>query len=127
MRLKVLKDIYAIYKFNSYSDIPSRIYGSKFYSVAKTEDEISVVCKQSDYINNAKQIDKGWKVLKILGSFDFSLIGIIAEISKILYEYKIPIFTISTYETDYILVKSDDLDKAMDSLRKYNHEVIEEK
>ena len=112
MKLKfiILKDKYAIHRFDSCSDIPTWIKDSDFYSVTKTKDELSIVCKQLDSITEAPEINKDWRVLKLQGPLDFSLVGIIAEIAGILKESNITIFTISTFETDYILVKNKDLD-----------------
>lgn len=127
LRLTLLKNTFAIYKYESDSDIPDWINNSDFYSVTKTKDELSVVCKQLDTINNMQEVSKDWRTFKIEGPLDFSLIGIIAEISKILKENKISIFTISTYDTDYILVKSKDLQGAVDSLKANGHEITYEK
>lgn len=117
LNLIILKDIFAIYRFNSNEAIPERIEDSNFYSVTRTSDELSVVCKQSDSIEGELAVNKDWRVLKIEGHLDFLLVGIIADISGLLKERNIPIFTISTYDTDYFLVRNRDLDKAVDSLK----------
>jgi hypothetical protein len=122
LNLQILNDKYAICKFNTDSDIPDSIKDSDFYSVTRTKDELSVVCKQSGSLNNC-EINENWRILKVAGSLDLSLIGIIAEISGILRDNKIPIFTISTFETDYILVKSKNLNRAVDSLKAKGHEI----
>ena len=126
IKLKVLKDIYAVCKFNSSSEIPSVIYSSDFYSITKAPDELSVICKQSRLINDTQGINKDWRIIKVIGPLDFSLIGIIAEISRILYKNKISIFSISTYETDYILVKNLNLKRALDSLESNGYEITKE-
>ena len=126
IKLKVLKDIYAVCKFNSSSEIPSVIYSSDFYSITKAPDELSVICKQSGLINDTQGINKDWRIIKVIGPLDFSLIGIIAEISRILYKNKISIFSISTYETDYILVKNLNLKRALDSLESNGYEITKE-
>lgn len=123
LNLIILKDIYAIYRFNHDIDIPAWVKDSDFYSVTRTHDELSVVCKQSDLITEGSAVNTDWRIIKIQGPLDFSLVGIIAEVSGILKKIKISIFTISTYDTDYILVKNQDLDKAVDSL-KFNKHVI---
>ena len=125
--ITVLKDMYAIYKLQVDSNLPDWISDSAFYSVTKTKDELSIVCKQRDSTKNLPEANKNWKILKLKGPLDFSLIGIIAEISGILKESKISIFTISTYETDYILVKNDDLNKTVDSLKAKGYQIIYEK
>jgi hypothetical protein len=127
LTLIVLKDKYAIKKLHTNSDIPDWVNDSDFYSVTKTRDELSIVCKQQDPIKNVLNINKDWKILKLRGPLDFSSIGIIAAISGILKKNKIPIFTISTYETDYILVKNDDLNKTAASLKAKGYQIIYEK
>jgi hypothetical protein len=126
LNLIILKDTYAIYKFKGDSDITDLINDSDFYSVTKTQDELSVVSKQLDSVSDMLEINKDWRIFKLSGPLDFSLIGIIAEVSRIFKENKIPIFTISTYETDYILVKSRDLNRAIDSLKANGHEITYE-
>lgn len=121
LNLIILKDTYAIYRFNSDIDIPEWIKDSDFYSVTRTQDELSVVSKQYDSITEEYAVNAGWRVIKIQGPLDFSLVGIIAEVSGLLKKRKISIFTISTYDTDYILVKSQDLGKAVDSLKSNGH------
>jgi hypothetical protein len=127
LTLIILKDIYTIYKFKPDSDIPDWIKNSDFYSVTKTKDELSVVSKQIDLLTETQGINKDWTILRIQGPLDFSLIGIIAEISGILEEAKISIFTISTYDTDFILVKNKNLIKAIDSIKANGHKIKYEK
>jgi len=123
LKLVILKDKYAIHRFDADTNIPEWIDNSDFYSLTKTADELSIVAKQSDSIAESPVINKDWKILKIQGPLDFSLVGIIAEISRILKEINITIFTISTFDTDYILVKNKDLDIAIDSLKANGHEI----
>lgn len=118
MKLKVLKNEYAIYRFITTSNIPEEVYGSDFYSITKTEDEISIVCNALMLSDKKIKRSINWKILKIIGPLDLSLVGIIADISKILSENKITLFAISTYETDYILVKNIDLIRTIDVLNK---------
>jgi hypothetical protein len=117
MNIIVLKNKYSIYKFKGDYVLPDWIYLSDFYSITKTKDELSVVGTQSDIISEKIACSKDWRILKIVGPLDFSLIGIIANISTILKDKKISIFSISTYDTDYILVKQDKLDIGIKALR----------
>jgi hypothetical protein len=126
--LIILKDTFAICRFDSDSAIPEWSGKSQFYSVTRTRDEISIICRQADvYQDNESVIDKDWRILKIKGPLNLSLTGIIADISGILGKSKIPVFTISTYDTDYILVKKDYLDKAITSLKKGGYNILFEK
>ncbi|MFH0760848.1 MAG: ACT domain-containing protein, partial [Bacteroidota bacterium] len=100
---------------------PEWIKDSDFYSVTRTQDELSIVCKQSDSITEESAINTDWRIIKIQGALDFSLVGIIAEVAGLLEKIKISIITISTYDTDYILLKNQDLGKAVDSLKSNGH------
>ena len=117
MNLIILKKRYSIYKFKSDCVLPDWVYLSDFYSITKTKDELSVIAIQTDSISEKITCSKDWRILKVDGPLDFSLIGIIADISIILKEKKISIFTISTYDTDYILVKQNKLNIGIKALR----------
>jgi hypothetical protein len=123
MTLQVLENIYCIYRFDIGSELPPWIYQSEFYSVTKTNDEISVVTLQKRF-NEKIKCSKNWKILKVEGPLDFSLVGIIADISRILKEVNIPIFTISTFDTDYILLGKADLDKGVNALRGNGYTIL---
>ena len=121
MNFIVLRGKYSIYKFKNQSVLPEWIYSSDFYSVTKTKDELSVIAFQTESISEDIVCSNDWRIIKIEGPLDFSLVGIIADIAAIFKEKKIPIFTISTYETDYILVKQKDLSAGMKALRDKGH------
>ena len=129
MKLKfiLLKDSYTIYKLKSKADIPPAVFRSDFYSVTGTNKELSVVCKINLSPGDTLESNKDWRVLTVSGPLDLSLTGIIAEISGLLKEKEISVFTISTYETDHILVKSKDLKQAVETLKNGGHEVLAEK
>ena len=124
--LTILKDKYAVCKFKNDADIPGFIYDSEFYSITKTPDELSIVCRQSENIRDIKnmfEVNKDWRIIKVKTPLDFSSIGVISGISGILKENKISILTISTYETDYILVKNKDLRRVVDSLKESEYKI----
>jgi uncharacterized protein len=126
MKFIVLKGKYSIYKFKNGSALPGWIYSSDFYSVTKTKDELSVIAVQSDIISEDIACSNDWRIFKIEGPLDFSQVGIIADISVIFKEKNIPLFTISTFETDYILVKENDLSTGMKALRDKGHQISTE-
>lgn len=115
--LTVLEKKYSIYKFKQGSVLPEWVYSSEFCSVTSTSDELSVVTVQNDHISDWIAVSKDWRIFRIEGPLDFSLIGVIADISAILKEARISVFIISTYDTDYILVKEKDLNTSIDSLQ----------
>ncbi len=92
--------------------------------LGKTEDEISVVFPTKNVPNNTVSREDDWEGFKIEGVLDFSLVGILAEISNLLAEASISIFAISTYNTDYILVKREQFENAMKVLEKNGYRIV---
>ena len=95
-----------------------------FWFVGKTDEEISLVCKTEDIPAETIGRDDGWKGFRIQGTLDFSLIGILSGLSGILADHKIGIFAISTYNTDYILVKEENYDRALKILASEGYTVV---
>ncbi len=124
LTMKLLKEKFAVCRLDSSQSIPEWIKNSEFYSITKTEDELSVVCDQNNVPSNIK-CEKDWRILKVEGPLDFSLIGILAAISKILAEQGISIFAVSTYDTDYILVKQKDTANAVKALVEKGYQIVE--
>ena len=123
MNFEVLENNYTIYRFGNESVLPDWIYSSDFYSITKTKDEISVVAAQNDLISIDIECNKDWRIIKIEGHLDFSLVGIIADASAIFKRKKISVFTLSTYDTDYFLIKQKDLDVGIHALIENGHKV----
>ena len=95
------------------------IYGGRGTGYeCKTDEESSLVCRTEDVPDNITDREDGWKAFRIEGVLDFSLIGILAKISALLAENEIGIFVVSTFNTDYILVKSENYAKALNALEK---------
>lgn len=84
-----------------------------FWFIGKTDEEISLVCKTEDTPAEAIARNDGWKGFRIRGTLDFSLTGILSKLSGILADHRIGIFAVSTYNTDYILVKEENFDRAL--------------
>lgn len=114
--LELLPEKFDIHKIHQDSSIPPEIYESSFYNVCRTPDELSIVCNSEIRINSI-ECDSDWSCIKVTGTLDFSLIGIIAKISEILKSAAISIFVVSTYNTDYILVKTEKINDAVLSLK----------
>lgn len=94
------------------------------YFIARTDEEISLVCPTEDTPEEALSCEDGWKGFWIEGVLDFSLVGILAQITTILAKQQISIFAISTYNTDYILVKKDAFEKALEILSIHGYKII---
>lgn len=122
MELKTIPYRFTVCKLMSVGELPS---GIDFCFTAKTDEEISLVCKTEDVPENTLVRDDGWKGFRIEGVLDFSLIGILSKISAILAENKVGIFAVSTYNTDYIFVKEENFDKAINALKDNGYDVAE--
>ena len=114
MDLKRLPYQFTVCKLKSVSDL---VPEKDFWFAARTDEEISLVCKTTDCPSDTLERDDGWKGFRIEGVLDFSLIGILSKISSILAENRIGIFAVSTYNTDYILVKEENFEKALSVLK----------
>lgn len=110
MEIKKIECDLTVCKLKSEKDIDLT---KKFYFVGKTDEEISLVCLTEDTPTDTLEREDGWRAFRIQGVLDFSLIGILAKISTILAENKIGIFVVSTFNTDYILVKKENIDRAL--------------
>lgn len=123
LTMRLLKEKYGVCRLDKTDLIPEWSKDSDFFSITKTSDELSIVCFQ-DSIPNDVKCERDWRILKIEGPLDFSLIGILASISTVLAQNGISIFAISTYDTDYILVKDKDINNAVEALVNERYEVI---
>ena len=121
MELKKLPYDLTICKVKSENELD---LNKDFYFVAKTDEEISLVCFTDDTPQNTIERDDGWKCFRIQGVLDFSLIGILSEISSILAENKTGIFAVSTFNTDYILVKEENFEKSLKLLSLNGYSIV---
>ena len=124
MEIKALSDLFSVCKVEDATQID---LSKDFCFIAKTDEEISLVCPTKNVPAVTSARDDGWRGFRIQGTLDFSLIGILAKISAILAEQRIGIFAISTYNTDYIFVKEENFAKALKSLAEHGYKVINEK
>lgn len=108
------------------ADIKEIDLNKKFYFIGRTDEEISLVCKTEDTPAATTERDDGWRGFRIEGVLDFSLIGILSKLSGILAENKIGIFAVSTFNTDYILVKGENFERAMTVLADAGYTVKED-
>ncbi|MBQ1896667.1 MAG: ACT domain-containing protein [Lachnospiraceae bacterium] len=121
MILKKLPYDLTVCKLSDISDIHKV---SEFFFVGKTDEEISLVCRTEDTPSAAVAREDGWKAFRIEGELDFSLVGILSKISGILADNNIGLFAVSTYNTDYVLVKKENFDRAMAVLTTAGYEVV---
>lgn len=123
MELKILEDKYKVVKLKPNEIVPKEIFEEEIYSITRTDEELSIVVKSNLNILNGI-IEDNWSMIKIVGTLDFALIGILSKISTILANAEISIFALSTYNTDYVLLKSDKLEKAIEVLKENGYMFI---
>ena len=90
---------------------------SGLYFIGNTDNELSLVCQTEMTPANTTAREDGWRALRVVGTLDFSLTGILSGIATVLANAKVGIFAVSTYDTDYILVKEENLDRAVEALK----------
>jgi hypothetical protein len=112
MELILLPDSLAICRLDKDAEIPDWALAGSFYTLIRTEDELSIVCPDGHPPSGTK-FDPGWRALKVQGPLAFDEIGILAGLTVPLAEAGIPVFVISTFDTDYLLVKEPKLSKAI--------------
>ena len=104
-------------------DIPPALLREDFCFIGKTDEELSLVCRTEQVPADTLAREDGWRGFRIEGMLDFSLIGILAPIADILAKNHVGIFALSTYNTDYILVKREQLETAIAALRAGGYEI----
>ncbi|MBC8330482.1 MAG: ACT domain-containing protein [Anaerolineae bacterium] len=125
LRLSLFPSEYAVCQLPPDTDFPSWVRGGELLSLTRTADELSIVCLSSLVPADVKA-EYGWRAIKVLGSLDFSLVGVLAHLTDSLAKAGVSIFALSTFDTDYILVKSNTIDRTIDALRKAGYEWIQE-
>ena len=121
MKLKFLKSDFSVCKLR---DLSRLNLASGLYFLSKTADELSLVCFTEDVPDNTVIADHGWRAFRVEGPLDFSLVGILSRIAQILAGRNISIFAVSTYDTDYVLVKADKIDEAREVLLQSGYDIV---
>ena len=107
------------------TSIPVWAQESKFFCVTRSSDELSIVCEEhvcdEHRLPKDIRVEPGWVALQLEGPFPFSMTGVLASFLQPLAEAKIPIFAISTFDTDYVLVKRENLERAQEALATAGH------
>jgi hypothetical protein len=123
LRLSVLGRQMAVCRLDPTARVPDWATTNDLFSVTRTPDELSVVCPQASVPEGVER-EGGWCVLKLEGPFEFSEVGVLASVTAPLAEAGVGIFAVSTFDTDYVLVKEEQLDPAVAALRGWSHEVL---
>ena len=114
MELKIIPQEFSVCKVSDYSQVD---LNQPFVFIGSTDEEKSLVCPISFVPRNTVTREDGWRAFRIEGVLDFSLIGILSKISSLLADKSIGIFAISTFNTDYILTKTENFERAIQALK----------
>lgn len=120
LQLLVLSDLYAICRLDKDAPISAWASSGNTFSITRTADELSIVCPQG-IVPDGVRCDRGWRCLRVAGTMDFSMIGVVASLVTPLTDAGISVFVVSTFDTDYVLVKEVELKKALAALRAAGH------
>jgi len=118
--LSVLEETFSIHRLAPDASFPEAVSECDFYSLSKTTDELSLVCPEHLAVKSEKS-NPDWKCLKVAGPLDFELTGILAGITDVLAKEKLSVFAISTFDTDYILIKKQGLTAAISALERVGY------
>jgi uncharacterized protein len=124
LRFSVLPGTFAVLRLAPDADVPAGLLVPPFHSVTRTPVELSVVCPETAVPEGARA-ETGWALLALAGPFPFELVGILASVLGPLAAAEVSIFALSTFDTDYVLVKRELLAKAIDALTAAGHDRVE--
>jgi len=122
LTLTLLEEHLAVCRLDAAAGIPAWATAASLFSVTRTADELSIVCPEG-LVPDGIRCEKGWRAFELEGPFEFSEVGILSAVASPLAEAGVGIFAVSTFDTDYVLVKEERLDLAADALRAREHEV----
>lgn len=120
--LKLLPGTFAIARLAADALLPAWAGKPSFLSVTRTADELSIVCEEHHVPNDVRH-DRGWRCLRVAGPLDLRLTGVLASLLQPLADAGVSIFALSTFDTDYLLVRSAQLERALDALGAAGHRV----
>ncbi len=120
LRFSVLPGSYSVLRLPPDADVPAGVLVPPFHSVTRTPAELSVVCPEGAVPEGAR-VETGWALLALAGPFPFELVGVLSSVLAPLAKAGVSIFALSTFDTDYVLVKKDRLADALDALTAAGH------
>lgn len=122
MKLFTLDELYAVARLEPDAPLPEWAQAGHFWSITRSDAELSIVCREDD-VPPAASAERGWCAFEVAGPLDFSLTGVLSSLVSPLAEAEIPIFVVSTFETDYLLVREHNLERAVAALTEAGHAV----
>lgn len=118
--LRLLDDTFAVCRLDGRAPVPAWATAGRVFSVTRTPDELSVVCPQRA-VPEGVRCEGGWRCLQVVGPIAFAEVGVLASLVNPLADAGVSDFAISTFDTDYLLVKQELLEKALAALRGAGH------
>ena len=125
LELEVLAGFFTIHRLNPCDELPIQLMSDEIWFSGRSEREFSLVCS-SEIQLDALVSDPGWRCLRVSGKLDFDMVGVLAGLTNCLATADIPVFVVSTFETDYLLVKGDRLGSAVQALNESGYSVVED-
>src|SRR5262249_13951018 len=123
LTLRVLPGRYAVCRLSAGANVPTWATG-ELVSVTRTPDELSIVCRE-DGVPSGAHSERGWRCLRVVGTLDFELVGLLAALLLPLAEAGVSVFALSTFDTDCLLVREADLTRAVGALQSAGHVIGE--
>jgi hypothetical protein len=121
--LRVLPQTLAVCRLDGADPFPEWVGASRFSSITRTESELSIVCEGA-LVPAAVRAVHGWRCFEVEGPFEFSIVGVIAALTKPLADADVSVFTVATFDTDYILVRGEDLERAICAFEASGHTIL---
>jgi uncharacterized protein len=122
LQLRLMRGPYAVSQLGPSTSIPDWADGPGFVSISRTADELSIVCL-AERVPDGVRSERGWSCLQLVGPFEFALTGVLLAVLRPLAEAGIGIFAVSTFDTDYVMVKAERLAEAFSALEQAGHQV----
>lgn len=122
LSLEILPERFAVYRLEPGVAVPAPSPHASFFSVTRTMDELSIVCPEADAPSDIRA-ERGFRLFRVDGPLDFSLVGVLASLLSPLAEAEVSVFAVSTHDTDYVLVRDGDLERARLALAGAGHDI----
>ena len=122
LSMSCLREIFSICRLDSTASIPYWVYLSDIYFIGRTPDELSIVCP-SKFVPSSVKASTRWRAIRIQGPMSLEICGVLAAVVSPLKDASIPVFTVSTFDTDYVFVQDNVLRKACGVLKENGHHV----
>ena len=123
LRVHVVPGRYAVSRLEAHAQVPRWARGPAFVSITRTPDELSIICEEAN-VPRGHRTERGYAMLMIEGPLASEMVGVLLSLIAPLAQVGVSIFAISTFDTDYVLVRASQLDRALDAIRTAGHTVV---